>query len=158
MVPALADRLTIGTPAHFFEGGRHMRYAAMAVVWCVMVLLTGTASAQGALIETVAKGCEKELTTFCGDVTAGEGRGLACLYAYSDKLSPRCEYALYEAASQLERAINALAFAVNECRDDLNLYCADIKPGGGRLLKCLEKNDPYVSKRCKAALKDTGLK
>ena len=110
------------------------------------------------IIETVAKGCEKELSTFCGDVTAGEGRGLACLYAYSDKLSPKCEYALYDAASQLERVVNAFAFVVNECRNDLNLYCADIKPGGGRLLKCLEKNDAYVSKRCKAALKETGLK
>jgi hypothetical protein len=47
---------------------------------------------------------------------------------------------------------------VNECRDDLKTYCADIKPGEGRLLQCIEKNDAKVTKRCKQAMKDTGLK
>ena len=129
----------------------------LGVVGLALVLAL-PAFAAGDLIESVVKDCEKELMTFCRDVTLGEGRGLACLYAYEDKLSPKCEYALYNAAAQLERAINALAYAVNECRDDLNLYCADRKLGGGRLLRCLEKNEAYVSKRCKSALKDTGLK
>ena len=39
------------------------------------------AAAVDDLLESVAKGCEKELTTFCKDVTPGEGRILACLYA-----------------------------------------------------------------------------
>jgi hypothetical protein len=54
--------------------------------------------------------------------------------------------------------VNALAYAVNECRDDLTTFCFDIKPGEGRLLQCLDKNDAKVGKRCKQALKDTGLK
>jgi len=98
----------------------------LGVVGLALVLAL-PAFAAGDLIESVVKDCEKELMTFCRDVTLGEGRGLACLYAYEDKLSPKCEYALYNAAAQLERAINALAYAVNECRDDLNLYCADRK-------------------------------
>ena len=60
------------------------------------------------------KGCKKELNTHCKKVTAGEGRLLACLYAYSDKLSGQCEYALYDAAVQLERAVAALAL-LSEC-------------------------------------------
>ena len=60
------------------------------------------------VIETVAKGCEKEFKMYCKDVTPGEGRGLACLYAHEDKLSGQCEYALYDAAAQLERALTAL--------------------------------------------------
>lgn len=81
-----------------------------------------------------------------------------CLYAFSDKLSPKCEYALYDAAAQLERTMNVPAYAVNERRDDLTKYCADIKGVEGRLLQCLDKNDAKVNKRCKLALKDTGLK
>jgi hypothetical protein len=73
-------------------------------------------------------------------------------------LSGQCEYALYDAAAQLERALTALTFVANECRDDLEKYCANIKPGEGRLLQCIEKNDAKVSKRCKEALKETGLK
>jgi hypothetical protein len=115
------------------------------------------AMAQG-LVKTVAQGCEKEIKTYCKDVTPGEGRVLACLYAYEDKLSGQCEYALYDAAVQLERAVAALSYTVNECRDDLTKFCSDIKPGEGRLLQCLEKNDAKITKRCKQALKDVGLK
>jgi len=133
-----------------------------AMVWMVVIgmvlVFSGVVSAQQALIDSVAKGCDKELKTYCKDVTPGEGRVLACLYAYEDKLSGQCEYALYDAAAQLERAINALVYAVNECGDDLEKYCSSIEPGQGRLLQCIEKNDAKVTKRCKQALKDTGLK
>ena len=136
-----------------------MRYAMVWMVVIGMVLVfSGGVSAQQTLIESVVKGCDKELKTYCKDVTPGEGRGLACLYAFSDKLSPQCEYALYDAAAQLERAINALAYAANECKEDLTKYCANIKPGQGRLLQCIDRNDAKVTTRCKQALKDTGLK
>jgi len=110
------------------------------------------------LVDSVAKGCEKEITTYCEDVTPGEGRILACLYAHEDKLTGRCEYALYDAAVQLERVVAALTYVTNECRDDLKAYCADVKPGEGRLIDCIEKNNEKVSDRCKQAIKDTALK
>jgi len=122
------------------------------------LVLTLPVHAGESLIDSVAKGCEKELNTFCKDVTPGEGRVLACLYAYSDKLSGQCEYALFDAAVQLERAVAALSYLANECRDDLMTFCSAINPGEGRLLECIEKNDAKVSGRCKQALKDTGLK
>jgi hypothetical protein len=136
-----------------------MKHAMMWLVVIGMVFVySGVVSAQQALIDSVAKGCDKEIKTFCKDVTPGEGRVLACLYAHEEKLSGQCEYALYDAAVQLERVINALAYAANECREELTKYCSDIKPGGGRLLQCIEKNDAKVSSRCKQALKKTGLK
>ena len=132
------------------------------MVWMVVVgmvlVFGGAAMAQQTLVDSVAKGCDKELKSYCKDVTQGEGRVLACLYAYNDKLSPQCEYALYDAAVQLERAVAALSYTVNECRDDLSKLCADVKPGEGRLLQCIEKNDAKVSKRCKEAIKEVGLK
>jgi hypothetical protein len=85
------------------------------------------------------------LETYCKDVTPGEGRILACLYAHSDKLSGKCEFALYDAAAQLERAVAALSYVVNECADDLDQFCRDVAAGEGRLLMCLDKNDQKVS-------------
>ena len=41
--------------------------------------------AQDGIIESVLKGCQTELTTYCAEVVPGEGRGLACLYAHGDK-------------------------------------------------------------------------
>jgi hypothetical protein len=127
-------------------------------VFGLALVLALPAYAAGDLVDQVVKGCDKELTTYCKDVTPGEGRVLACLYAHEDKLSAKCEYALYDAAAQLERAVNALAYVANECGDDLDKYCANIKPGEGRLLQCIDKNKKKVSKRCTQALKDTGLK
>jgi hypothetical protein len=75
------------------------------------------------LVESVAKGCEKELNSYCSKVTPGEGRISACLYAHGDKISGQCEYALYDAAVQLERFVAALTYVTNECEDDLKQYC-----------------------------------
>jgi hypothetical protein len=116
-----------------------------------------TEGAQGAL-DTFTEGCQQELTTFCKDVTPGEGRILACLYAFQDKVTPRCEYALYDSIGQLDRTLTNLAYAVGECRDDLKTYCSEIKPGEGRLLDCLNSNESKLSNRCNYALKDVGYK
>jgi len=130
----------------------------------LIISLSGCASrnpikdAADNLVQTVANGCKNELETYCKDVTPGEGRVLACLYAHGDKLSGQCEYALYDAAVQLERAVAALSYVVNECKDDLEKVCSEVPAGQGRLLNCLEKNDSQVSGRCKQALKDTGLR
>ncbi len=84
----------------------------------------GNLSAQESLIETVANGCKTEIETYCKTVTPGEGRMLACLYAYGDKLSGKCEYALYDAAARLERAVAALTYVAKECEADLTANCS----------------------------------
>jgi len=131
----------------------------VAVVFCVVAIGGGCATLQPkGPADIVAEGCKTEIETYCKSVTPGEGRVLACLYAYNDKLSNRCEYALYDASAQLERVVAALAYVANECRNDLNTYCSNIQPGEGRLLECLDKNKAKVSSRCKQAQKDIGLK
>lgn len=128
------------------------------VALAVLLLgITGVNAGQG-LVETVANGCKMEIEKYCSQVTPGQGRILACLYAHEDKLSAKCEYALYDAAAQLERAVAALSYVANECNEDLDKYCESIEPGKGRLLECLDKHDKQVSKRCKQAIKDVGLK
>lgn len=136
-----------------------MRYViTLLFSLCLVFMVATVASAGESLVDTVAKGCEKELNSYCANVTPGEGRILACLYAYGDKLSGQCEYALYDAAVQLERAVAALSYLANECDADLEKYCSSVNPGQGRLIDCLEKNSKNISKRCKQAVKDVGLK
>jgi len=130
----------------------------MWIALTVVMLMSATALGIDQLTETVKNGCRQELSTYCKDVTPGEGRVLACLYAHNDKLSAKCEYALYDAAAQLERAVTALAYAAHECDDDLETYCADVPMGQGRLLDCIAQNETKISRRCLDALKETGLK
>src|SRR5512135_1972228 len=114
-----------------------MKIGISLVVFCIVALTGGIAVAEQKgpaeaaaekIVKTVADGCKAELETYCKSVTAGKGRVLACLYAYEDKLSPRCEYALYDASAQLEHAITTVTYVANECRDDLTKFCSDIKP------------------------------
>jgi hypothetical protein len=126
------------------------------VVLGFMMLVAGISAhaAEQGLVEIVADGCKTEIETYCKGVKTGEGRILACLYAYQEKLSNRCEYALYDAASQLQQAITAINYLASECRDDLKTFCSNVKPGEGRLIDCIEKNKEKISGRCKQAIKD----
>ncbi|KPK39707.1 MAG: hypothetical protein AMJ69_04940 [Gammaproteobacteria bacterium SG8_47] len=134
------------------------RYAISMCCAATLLIISSAASAQQGLVETVLEGCKTELESYCSKVTPGEGRILACLYAHGDKLSGQCEYALYDAAAQLERAVAGLAYVANECGDDLDKHCAAVEAGEGRLMACLDKHEKDVSQRCKQALKDVGLK
>ena len=123
-----------------------------------LLLVTGRARAEDSLVEGIKKACHKELTTFCKGVQPGEGRVLACLYAFQDRVSGKCEYAIYDAAAQLEQAATALKFAAAECKDDLLKYCGNVEVGNGRVKACLDKNEKSLSEKCKEALKQTGIK
>lgn len=130
------------------------------VRFCLFTASIGFATSSFALeslIESVAQGCEKELTQYCSQVTPGEGRILACLYAHEDKLSGQCEFALYDAAAQLERFISALTYVANECDEDLDTHCAAVEAGEGRLAKCLLDNKSKLRKRCAAAIEATDM-
>ncbi len=136
-----------------------MRFAISLLVLLFLTVSFGGSAfalqdASDSITDTVMNGCKKELKSYCGKVTPGNGRVLACLYSYEDKLSGRCEYALYDAAVQLERAIGKLTYLINECIVDFNEYCSNVKIGEGRILTCLEKNEAKVSKRCLFAIEE----
>ena len=128
-----------------------VRATIINVILSMALLFAASSMANESLLESVVEGCMTELETYCKDVTPGQKRVLACLYSYNDKLSGKCEYALFDAAIQLERAIAALTYVVNECADDLDELCADVPAGEGRLLECLAENESKVTARCKDA-------
>jgi Cysteine rich repeat len=117
-----------------------------------------TATMQGQLSAQVLEGCSSELTQYCAEVTPGEGRLLACLYAYSDKLSGQCEFALYDAAARLERAVSAITYVASECRAELEAHCANVEVGEGRVAQCLKDHASELSPGCGQALTNVGVK
>ena len=133
------------------------RVKSILICFSILMMFSVNATAVESIVNTVAEGCEPELRTYCGDVLVGEGRVLACLYAYSDKLSGKCEYALYDAATQLERFVDALSYLAQECNDDLEKYCSSVRAGEGRLAECLIEKKDKISNRCNQAMKDVGL-
>jgi len=105
-------------------------------------------------VGTVVKGCATEIDTYCSQVTPGEGRLLACFYAHEDKLSGQCQYALYDAAAELDRAVSALNYLAGECHDDIMSFCASVQVGEGRVIDCLKGKGEAVSAACRQAMED----
>lgn len=122
-----------------------------------LMFTAASATAAEGIVDTAMEGCKVELDTWCKDVTPGEGRILSCLAAREDKLSGRCEYALYQASVQLDAFVSAIQHVATECKADLEKYCANIEPGEGRLGQCLKKNEATVTPACKQAMVDTQM-
>ena len=123
----------------------------------LVVLATPAMAQMEELAKTVAEGCEKEIESYCEDVTPGEGRVLACLYSRSDKLSGRCEYAIYDSAARLERAISGLTYISKECQEDINKWCQFVLAGEGRILACMKERQSELTPRCTRAVENTGV-
>jgi len=117
---------------------------------------SGTMAAEDP-IENAMEACKPEIEAYCSNVTLGEGRLLACFYAHEDKLSGSCNWALYEAAAELEMVIDAITHVAEQCWDDMVKHCAEVEMGEGRVASCLLEHKAEVSKGCSQAIKDVGL-
>lgn len=82
----------------------------VAVALSVLMFCVSCATTQPiGLADIRAEKCQAEIGTYCNDVTPGQERMLACLYAHGEKLSEPCKYSLYEASVQLKRAVHEQA-------------------------------------------------
>lgn len=132
-----------------------MRLPIFALAVAMLVMPFERSVAQDAVIDQVMTACNSDFEKYCSQVTPGEGRLLYCAAAHEDKLSGQCSYALYQAATVLERLAVALAYVANECEADIGKYCGTVKAGQGRILSCLNEKQAQVSAGCKKAVADT---
>jgi Cysteine rich repeat len=133
------------------------RLVITSIIGFVLCGLGSLAWAQknpGSLRQAVAEACENDLKTYCSQVTPGEKRLLACVYAHEDKLSDQCTYALYQASVILEQAAQAVAYVGKSCRNDIEAHCQNVEIGKGRMLTCLKDHSNEVSNTCKTAIKE----
>lgn len=133
---------------------------SLLVSACLLVFAAGQVSAGGHasndedIVSQIQKGCATEIEEYCSQVTLGDGRLLACFYAHEDKISGQCQFALYDAAAQLERAVSALNYVAGQCIGDIELMCPDVQAGEGRIINCLESKGDALSAPCRQAIED----
>ena len=111
--------------------------------------------AQDSLVEHLIQACETDIQSYCSQVTLGEGRMLHCMAAHEDKISGRCQYAFYQAATVLEQLAQAIAYVANQCATDIETHCRGVAMGEGRILMFLTENQAEVSDACNQAVSDT---
>ena len=113
--------------------------------------ITGTVILVGMLAsaQVVAQqewACSDEAQKLCADVEPGGGRVARCLVEQPEQLSEACRAALQSISQRMTRFGEA-------CGPDIQEYCADVEPGGGRVGKCLIEHRADISSACAGALK-----
>jgi hypothetical protein len=96
--------------------------------------------------------CGKEIKAHCKGVPSGQGRVLACLYAFSNKLSAKCEDAVLGSSERLGVAMGALANVRRVCEADTRQRCAGVQLGNGNVIGCLTRARSSVSATCNNTL------
>lgn len=105
-------------------------------------------------IDKIETNCQAELETYCQTVTPGQGRGVACLYAHSDKISPSCLNSLQKAEGAFKNAVANVNTMIANCMTDILALCSKVAIGEGRILACLEEHKDAIAPKCQENIKN----
>ncbi len=94
---------------------------------------------------TTERPCMDEIKKFCKDIQLGDGGILQCLREHDSKLSASCR-------DKVKAIVQRVEEAKQNCAKDIEKFCAGIKPGGGRLIKCLKPHIDELTPACRADL------
>lgn len=117
------------------------RLSAVASVFVAGFLLTRAAGAEDP--------CAEDLKRFCGDVPIGGGRVRSCMRQNEARLSPACRAKQAEAEVRIGDFVRRFA---RECQRDAGRLCSEVKPGKGRILACLLRQQDDLSISCRAEM------
>lgn len=91
--------------------------------------------------------CKADVEALCANVTAGHGAIMKCLKENEAKLKPEC-------ATHIKEAKEAMKDVKEACHEDFDKFCHDVKPGGGRIIKCMKEHSAELSGGCKAEIEE----
>ncbi|WP_413287762.1 cysteine rich repeat-containing protein [Bdellovibrio sp. HCB337] len=89
--------------------------------------------------------CMADKEAYCKDVTAGHGAIVKCLKENEAKLKPECQ-------AHMKAAKEAMKDVKEACHEDFEKFCHDVKPGGGRIIKCMKEHEAELSATCKTEI------
>ena len=105
-----------------------------------------------AAVAQIEQECGSDVKSYCATVTPGEGRLIFCMLAHEDKISTKCDYALYAARRNAGRALDRVEQIADACWPDVDKHCSSIPEGGGRVAQCLLDKNASLEKDCQAEL------
>jgi len=89
--------------------------------------------------------CAEDAAKYCKDIQPGEGRMARCMKEHENELSAACR----EHIAQMKHWGKEIHEA---CQDDAMKLCKDVKPGGGRIARCLKEHREELSPGCREKL------
>ena len=90
--------------------------------------------------------CLADIQKLCSTASGAQGALQACLKSHESQLSADCK----SHVDGLRKTGQQLATV---CVWDMERFCPDTAPGGGRILTCLQQHEDDLSPECKAQFK-----
>ncbi len=125
----------------------YLRRAFTSLPIILMALVAGN---ERLAAQTIFESCETDLKAYCSQVTPGNGRIVACLYAHEDTLSDNCDAATEDHSNLLDWFFESVRYVMDQCANDIQKHCADVAFGGGRIFSCLVEKTSSLTDGCKA--------
>jgi len=98
--------------------------------------------------------CEEDTRKFCAGVEPGGGRIARCLQQHRADLSEACRNEGRKLGEDEKQHRALLQDVQQSCRDDAQKLCPGVKPGGGRIARCLRSHNSELSQACTDAVRD----
>lgn len=98
--------------------------------------------------------CAKDFRALCANVQPGNGRVRDCIATHIDVLAPNCRAAIDRSglATTAGKQGQPVRSADWSCVRDAKLFCANVPPGPGRVLQCLQEHLVQLQPACQASL------
>ncbi|MGA3175598.1 MAG: cysteine rich repeat-containing protein [Syntrophorhabdales bacterium] len=95
--------------------------------------------------------CDDDIERFCYNFQVYGGWTAKCLELHFEELAPACR------ALTLDLVGTAEAVVGQACEEDVRSFCFGVRPGEGRIAKCLSDNLDRLSPVCKVTLYEAGF-
>lgn len=86
--------------------------------------------------------CGDEIEKFCSEIKPGQLSITMCLDAKRAELSVACR-------DKVDKSLAKIAQAKQICEADIQKFCAEVKPGEGRVLDCMVANRLQLTADCR---------
>jgi hypothetical protein len=103
-------------------------------------------------VQELTEACKDDAQKFCAGVQPGAGRIARCLQQHADHLSPGCKAQGEKMVAHRAQRRGAMQEIAQACKPDAEKFCADVQPGGGRIVQCLKQHQTELSSECTAAV------
>lgn len=96
--------------------------------------------------------CAEDKDSFCKDVQPGDGRIIRCFKEHEKELSEGCRAFM----AKEKDAMKTNRPDMTACAGDKEKFCADVKPGKGRIIECMKAHKNELSGACRDTLTKKG--
>lgn len=100
------------------------------------------------IAKDIQRRCSYDVRTFCKQALSGNIDLMHCLATNSEKQTPQCEYALFDAKRAVDGLFAKVVSSAQICQRAITRNCKKMPAGGGQLIQCLVDRQKSISGNC----------